>query len=949
MRGNLPVREPEILARWDQMDFYGSLLESRKQAPLYVLHDGPPYANGEVHIGTALNKILKDFIVRSRAVMGFRTPYVPGWDCHGMPIEHQVSRALGAKARSMSKLELRKLCRAHAEKFIEVQRTQFRRLGVIGDWNHPYLTFSPEYDAAEIGVLRQLVEDGYVYRGLRPVHWCFDCRTALAEAEVEYHEHVSPSIYVAFTMNDKVGDAGALAANAADAAALAAAHAAGKLSAVIWTTTPWTLPANLGISLNPSADYVALKVGDKYYIAAERLAEAFAKTAELAVASRVALDREALKALDGKDIFRHPFMPRDGKLMFGDHVTLETGTGLVHTAPGHGYEDFVIGEAYGLPTLTPVDAGGTFTAEAGKYAGQQVFKANDVITRDLAELGVLVHGHKVGHSYPHCWRCKNPLIFRATEQWFLRIDHKQLRERALGEIEKVQWLPRWSRDRIKNMVETRPDWCLSRQRVWGVPIPALRCAGCGDVRLEIAVLKRAEEIFAREGSDAWYVRPVADFAASDLRCGKCGGQRFEKTEDILDVWFDSGCSHAAVLATRPDLSWPSDLYIEGVDQHRGWFQVSLITATATRNAAPFRTVITNGLALDELGRKMSKSLGNVENAVDVVKRIGADVMRLVFASVDYSADMNIGETVFATVVESYRKLRNTCRYFLGNLFDFDPSRAVPYAEMLEFDRYVLARTERLKHDLRRAYEEYDFQAAYNLLLNFAVIDLSSLYVDVVRDRLYCSGADSRERRSAQTALYEILNALVRMLAPLIPYTADEVYSHMPGKHAASVHLLELAPANPQWADQALEARWERLLEVRSEALKLLEAMRQAGTIGAPLEAKLMLGVAGPGSDGLGQELRGYRDQLKELFIVSDLSILDDADAAKMAREANGQETFSVNGAYGRLTAKPPVLVIGERARGRKCQRCWMYFDDGADSDLDPRCRAVLQAGADGPS
>jgi len=531
----------------------------------------------------------------------------------------------------------------------------------------------------------------------------------------------------------------------------------------------------------------------------------------------------------------------------------------------------------------------------------------------------------------------------------LRVDHNQLRQRALAEIEKVQWLPRWSRERIKNMVETRPDWCLSRQRVWGVPIPALRCAGCGEVRLEVAVLKRAQEIFAREGSDAWYIRPVADFAGAELRCGKCGGGSFDKTEDILDVWFDSGCSHAAVLATRPDLSWPSDLYIEGVDQHRGWFQVSLITATATRDAAPFRTVITNGLALDELGRKMSKSLGNVENAVDVVKRIGADVMRLVFASVDYSADMNIGETVFSTVVESYRKLRNTCRYFLGNLFDFDPAHAVPYQEMLEFDRFALARLERLKRDLRRAYDEYDFQAAYNLLLNFTVIDLSSLYVDVVRDRLYCSGANSRERRSAQTALYEILNALVRMLAPLIPYTAHEVYSHLPGARAESVHLLELMPPNPQWSDQALETRWSGLLEIRSEALKLLEAMRQAGTIGSALEAKLVLGVAGPAADGLGQVLRTYRDQLKELFIVSEVSILDDAEAARMAREANGRETFSVDGLYGRLSARPPILVIGERARGRKCQRCWMYFDDGADSDLDPRCRAVLQAGADGSS
>ena len=942
MRGNLPVREPAVLARWDEMDLYGSLLESRKDVPLFVLHDGPPYANGEVHIGTALNKILKDFIVRSRAMMGFRTPYVPGWDCHGMPIEHQVSRNLGARARTISKLELRKLCRAHAEKYIEIQRTGFRRLGVIGDWAHPYLTFSPEYDAAEIGVLRQLVEDGYVYRGLRPVLWCFDCRTALAEAEVEYHEHTSPSIYVAFALNDKLRDAGALAANAADAGALASAHASGKLFAVIWTTTPWTLPANLGICLNPTAEYVALDVGGSWYIVAERLAEAVEKACGLKVESRIPLNREALKALDGRDVLRHPFMPRDVKLMYGDHVTMETGTGLVHTAPGHGYEDFIIGEAYGLAPLTPVDGGGAFTAEAGKYAGLQVLDANDIITRDLKAIGALLHGHMLGHSYPHCWRCKKPLIFRATEQWFLRVDHKDLRRRALAEIEKVQWIPKWSRDRIRNMTETRPDWCLSRQRAWGVPIPALGCVKCGNVTLEVDVLKRAEEIFAREGSDAWYVRPTADFAGSDQRCGKCGGDRFEKTEDILDVWFDSGCSQAAVLAQRKDLSWPADLYIEGVDQHRGWFQVSLITATATRGAAPFRTVITNGLALDELGRKMSKSLGNVENASDVVKRVGADVMRLVFASVDYSADMSIGDAVFSTVIEAYRKLRNTCRYFLGNLFDFDPAQAVPYSEMLEFDRFILARTERVKHEVRRAYDAYDFQAVYNALINFAVIVLSSLYVDVARDRLYCSAADSRERRSAQTALYEILNVLIRMLAPIIPYTAEEVYSCLPGPRAASVHLLEFSPPNPQWADNTLETRWSGLLAIRSEALKLLEAMRQAGTIGAPLEAKLALTVTGPSTDSLGELLRKSLGQLKELFIVSEVSILDEAEASGLVDKAAGQETFSVNGQFGRLSAKPPVLMVGERAPGLKCQRCWVYFNDRPDSDLCPRCRDVVR-------
>jgi isoleucyl-tRNA synthetase len=861
MKANLPKREPEILKHWDEIDLYRKLLEARREAAVFVLHDGPPYANGEVHIGTALNKILKDFIIRSRAMMGYKTPFVPGWDCHGMPIEHQVSRKLGSKARAVSKLELRQLCREHAQRYIEVQRQDFRRLGVIADWEHPYLTFSPEYDAAEIGVLRELVESGYVYRGLRPVHWCFDCRTALAEAEVEYHDHASPSIYVAFAVNQTVPDAGALAADASEAPVLTRAHAKGNLFAVIWTTTPWTLPANLGICLNGGFEYQALVSGERVYIVAARLVEAFVAATGIQVSRRVALNQAALQALDGKDVFRHPFAGRDVKLMFGDHVTLEAGTGLVHTAPGHGYEDFVVGANYGLKPLTPVDSAGVFTAEAGKYAGLQVFAANARIIADLRDAGALLQAETVNHSYPHCWRCKNPLIFRATEQWFLKVDHNGLRQRALEEIEQVNWIPRWSRDRIRNMMETRPDWCLSRQRAWGVPIPALRCVKCGEVSLWPQVLQRAEEIFATEGSDAWYRRPWPDFAGSGLTCKECGGADFEKTEDILDVWFDSGCSQAAVLARRSELHWPADLYIEGVDQHRGWFQVSLITATATRQAAPYRTVITNGLTLDELGRKMSKSLGNVENAAEVVSRVGADVIRLVFASVDYAADMRVGDELFTAVAESYRKLRNTARYLLGNLHDFDPRRDLlqPRA-MLEFDRFALARLERLKQTTRTAYERYDFQAVYNALVNFAVVDLSALYIEVVRDRLYCAAADSLERRSAQTALYWSLDALIRIVAPLLPYTADEIYSHLPGRDAPSVHLLTLQEAHEEWADAVLEERWQKLLAVRSVVLKVLEAMRQAGTIGAPLEARIELSA--DGHPDLQETVARYREQLK---------------------------------------------------------------------------------------
>ncbi len=942
MKANLSKREPEILKRWDEMDLYARLMEARKDKTAWILHDGPPYANGRVHLGTALNKILKDFVVRSRSMLGYRTPFVPGWDCHGMPIEHKVSRELGDKARSMTKLELRKRCRAEAEKWIDLQRTDFRRLGCIGDWPHPYLTMAPEYDAAEIGVLRAMVANGYVYRGKRPVLWCFQCRTGLAEAEVEYDDHVSPSIYVAFALNENLADAAALAAEASDAAELAAAHKSGRLFAVIWTTTPWTLPANLGISLNETFEYVALKANGSYYIVAARLADAVEKDCGLKVEKRIALKRDAIKALDGKDIFRHPFLPRDVKLMYGEHVTADAGTGLVHTAPGHGYEDFVVGAQYGLAPYTPVDDAGVFTRDAAEWQGRNVFDANDSIVAKLRERGALLAARQLSHSYPHCWRCHKPLIFRATEQWFLRIDHAGLRGKVIDAIDGVKWVPAWSRDRIRNMTETRPDWNLSRQRAWGVPIPALKCGKCSHVTLDIEVMKVVERIFEKEGSDAWFQRPAADFLPPGFKCPECGDASFEKQEDVLDVWFDSGCSQAAVLAKRSELRWPADAYLEAVEQARGWFGSSLACAVAVRGSAPFRSVISHGLTVDEAGRKMSKSLGNSEDAFEVANRVGADVIRLVYASIDYTSEMALGPTIFNAVSESYKKIRNTCRYLLGNLGDFDPARdMVTYADMLEFDRFILARLERLKGEIRRAYENFDYQSAFHTMLNFIVVDLSSLYIDVARDRLYCSAHASRERRSAQTALFHLLDALVRMLAPLIPYTAEEVYEHMPARDSDSVHLLELQPEHPEWVDHSLTTRWDRLLKVRDEALKLLEAMRKSGTIGAPLEATLSLGGDAGADKELIELLKGYRDNLKDLFIVSGVGILDPEEAAALKREAGEREDFSTNGTFARVAA--PLALKGQRAAGVKCQRCWCYFDDGGHPELCPRCRSVVGA------
>ena len=919
MRGNLPAREPSIVARWVEIDLYQQLLRANAGRPKYVLHDGPPYANGHVHLGTALNKIIKDIIVKSKLMAGFEAPYVPGWDCHGMPIEHQVTKELGSKGRKLSRLDIRRRCRAYAEKYLGVQREEFRRLGVLGDWERPYLTMAPEYEAAIIRVFRELVEGGFIYRGLRPVHWCPVCATALAEAEVEYTEHTSPSIYVRFPFTGSADEAAAMAVRPDDAPELAQHH--GQLAVVIWTTTPWTLPANLAVCLNPHLDYVVVPVDGFAYIVAARLVDAFlAAVGGQESGRRIPVD---LSSLDGRDVFRHPFIDRPARLLFESHVTADVGTGCVHTAPGHGYEDFAVGQKYGLPVLTPVDAAGRFTAEAGKYAGRQVFEANDAIVEEVRAHDALVHVERLQHSYPHCWRCKSPLIFRATEQWFLRVDHAGMRAAALAEINRVTWVPPWGRDRIYHMMETRPDWCLSRQRAWGVPIPAFRCRGCGEFIFSPDVIRHVEEIFGERGSDAWYELSSRELLPAGFRCS-CGGEEFDVDDNILDVWFDAGCSHEAVLRHRRDLAWPADLYVEAVDQHRGWFQVSLMTSVGVRGQAPYRSVLTHGLILDETAKKMSKSLGNVVGPDEVIKAHGAEILRLLFASVDYTADTCFSKGLLPPLLEVYRKIRNTCRFLLGNLYDFDPQRdRVPDDKLHELDRWILHRAAELTARARKAYESFSFHVVVQQLINFCAVDLSALYLDIVKDRLYCSAATAPGRRSAQTTLWQILEAVTRLMAPILSFTADEIWSHLPaGERPASVFLAGMP--EPTRQDEQLAAKWDRLLAVRAAVTKALEETRQSGLIGHSLDARVQLSAG----DGLRPLLEQEAADLPALFIVSQVQLTDRL----------GDDAVS------------PVLVDlkvkVERARGGKCERCWNYSEavgrDARHPGLCERCLEVMR-------
>jgi isoleucyl-tRNA synthetase len=909
MKADLTRREPGMLEFWESQRTYERIRESRKGRPQYILHDGPPYANGHIHMGHALNKILKDIVIKSRNLEGFDASYVPGWDCHGLPIELQVDKTIGAKKKEMSTGQFRRECRKYAEGFVDIQRTEFKRLGVLGDWGDPYLTMAHSYQATIVRELGKCFAAGRVYRGHKPVHWCISCRTALAEAEVEYEEKKSPSILVRFPI---VRGWETIASGLPPQPAFA----------VIWTTTPWTIPANLAISAHPGFVYAIVSSGGEYYLIAKELVDAVMREAGRGEYSTV---REVRGSdLEGL-VARHPYLARDSRFVLGDHVTLEAGSGLVHTAPGHGQEDYVVGQRYGLEVYSPVDDRGRFAADVERVAGQRVFDANPVVVAALRESGNLLREGQVTHSYPHCWRCKQPVIFRATSQWFISMEEKGLREASLAQIERVRWIPAWGRERIAGMIAHRPDWCISRQRSWGVPITVLLCEDCGGVVAPPELFDRVAARIEAEGADFWFDVPVEDLVPPGTACPGCGGGRLRKETDILDVWFDSGVSHAAVLEAR-GLPWPADLYLEGSDQHRGWFHSALLTGVATHGAAPYRGVLTHGYVVDAGGKKMSKSVGNVIAPQEIIKQYGAEILRLWVSAEDYTNDIRISQEILKRLAEAYFRIRNTARFLLGNLADFDPARDAVASERLpEMDRWALARLAQLERRVLDAYRDCQFHVVYHALLNFCSVDLSAFYLDVLKDRLYVLAPGDPARRASQTVLHRVLESLTLLMAPVLSFTAEEIWQAMPGREgkSGSVFLEVFRPTQPPEGAEALLERWERILEVRRLVTKALEGAK--GEIGKSLEAAVTLSADPATAAFLGSFSEA---QLKEIFIVSGVEVRADAAAAG-------------------------AVASVRRADGRKCSRCWSWSVGVGESETHPevcpRCAAALATIAGGPA
>jgi isoleucyl-tRNA synthetase len=913
MRANLPKKEPDILKQWESEKIYHRIRDVSQGRPKYILHDGPPYANGHIHLGTALNKILKDMIVKSRFMAGNDSEYVPGWDCHGLPIEHQVDKELGDKKLDMTSVEIRRKCRKYAEKFIDIQRDEFKRLGVFGDWEDPYLTMNYKYQATIVRELGNFFQSGAVYRGKKPVYWCSSCVTALAEAEVEYMDSSTPSIYVRFPAREDFSKK--------------IPELKGKnCYVVIWTTTPWTIPANLAVVVHPNETYAAVEVGDDVYILAERLVavnmDAFGLSDYKIVARLTGSEIEGLEC-------SHPLYDRPSRIILGDFVTLDTGTGCVHTAPGHGQEDYEVGLRYGLEVYAPVDDNGVFTDDVEFFKGQFVFDANDNVIAKLKEVGALMHAETMEHSYPHCWRCKQPVIFRATYQWFVSMENTKLRQNALEAIDTVKWIPKWGRDRISGMIAHRPDWCISRQRSWGVPITAMRCEECDEIVAPPELFEKAATLFAEKGADIWFEAEPSELAPEGLTCPSCKGSDFVKETDILDVWFDSGVSWAAVCEARERLVSPCQLYLEGSDQHRGWFHSALLTSVVTRGRAPYYGVLTHGFVVDGDGRKMSKSLGNVIQPEQIIKKYGADILRLWVSAEDYRDDIRISNEILERLAEAYRRIRNTCRFLLGNLADFDPSKDMaPVSDLVELDRFALHQLNRVIERVTKAYDDFDFHVVFHTIYNYCSVDLSSLYLDIVKDRLYCERSDGKLRRSAQTTMYHILSALTRLTAPILVFTAEEVWGTFPGRNAedGTVHITSFPETVPGvTVTEAEAARWQTMLALRRIVSKALEEARAEKKIRSSLEAKVV--VTAP--DAVIEAVKQTPDA-EGFFIVSRLDLVA------------GGEAPAEDASEGGL---PGVTVEVHSAEGDKCPRCWMWSPEiGSSQDypeICPRCASVM--------
>ncbi|MBE7035513.1 MAG: isoleucine--tRNA ligase [Ruminococcaceae bacterium] len=905
MRGNLPQREPEILARQEENNMYEKIMERNEGKPLFILHDGPPYANGDMHMGHALNKTLKDIITRFKNMDGFKAPYIHGWDTHGLPIERQAIASLGINRHEVDTVSFRNLCHDFAMKYVNLQMGSLKRLGALGKWEDPYLTLDPKFEAKQIEIFGKMAEKGYIYKGLKPIYWCPDCETALAEAEIEYQEDKTNSIYVKFAVKEDNG--------VFDACGIPKE----KINFLIWTTTTWTLPGNVAICLNGAFTYDLVESGGEYFIIADELVNAVMEAGGRK-------DYRTLCSFRGSELelirCAHPFIDRESVVILGDHVTLDAGTGCVHTAPGHGLEDYIACLNYkDIPIVVPVDEKGYLNELAGEFAGLYYEKANAKIIEKLTELSALYACQEIIHQYPHCWRCHDAIVYRAAEQWFASVD--AIKDDAVNAIKGVTWIPKWGEDRITGMVQDRSDWCISRQRTWGVPIPIFYCEKCGKELINADTIKTVSALFAEKGSNAWYELDASEILPAGTKCPVCGDTHFTKEKDIMDVWFDSGSSHTAVLEVKEGLRFPADMYLEGNDQYRGWFQSSLLTAIAARGEAPYKTVITHGMIVDASGEKMSKSKGNGISPQDIIKEYGADVLRLWVSSADYRTDMHISKDILKQLSEAYRKIRNTARYILGNIHDFDPdTNSVATGDMCEIDRFIMSRLDRLVEKTLESYRSYEFHSAFHAIHNFCVVDMSNFYLDVIKDRLYTQKADSTARRSAQTAMYRILDSLVRLLTPILAFTCEEIWSYMPhsAKDNAEFVLLNDVPV-PDVAnrDDALEAKWETLLAVRGDVSKALENARNEKVIGHSLTAAVTLFADGE----LYELLKKEEENLVTYLIVSAVSVKPLAEAPQDAAAGDAGISVSVSA-----------------ATGEKCERCWMFSESvGSNSEHPTLC------------